>query len=91
MDNKIYLALFTNTKKQPGSNQPDFNGKGTMTVDQLTALLIAAKAAGGELKIELAGWHKIGKGSGVKYVSLNMKPQQQAGSVVQSSDDDIPF
>lgn len=69
---KIFGALFNNSKKESGSNQPDYTG--IINIDDaqkhtefLQALQITAP---GTCKIEVAGWKKTAK-SGAEYVSLS--------------------
>lgn len=95
-NNRASGALFRNTKKAEGSNQPDMNGNIEFSVEMLESMLVDAKikAAGKQpLKMKLAGWTKVAA-SGLQYLSLSLQMDNYTGSTRtnnSSTIDDAPF
>lgn len=95
-NNRASGALFRNTKKAEGSNQPDMNGNIEFSVEMLESMLVDAKikAAGSQpLKMKLAGWTKVAA-SGLQYLSLSLQLDNYTSSTRSnnnSSTGDVPF
>ena len=80
---KVKGAMFPNTYKTEGSQQPDM--KGTLTISSAIFTLIynqvkeiqaiadsgVRKNGTHEIKLELAGWNREAKGTGLKYLYVN--------------------
>jgi len=110
---KVKGAMFPNTYKTEGSQQPDM--KGTLTISSAIFTLIynqvkeiqaiadsgVRKNGTHEIKLELAGWNREAKGTGLKYLYVNAellplkKDEAEDQTVVETTpendDENIPF